>query len=231
MPSWTPFLASALRERPGRIAWDEFGQRSGLSRSRLAAIRDIVEGLGRWELWSTTAWYDIRQRYRRSVLGPFWLTLSMGILVGTMGILYAHLFGQSVADYVPYLALGLIAWTFIATFITEGSNVFITYSGLISQAKAPLSTHVFRVVWRNLIIFAHNIWIYVAVAIIFGIWPGATGLLVIPGLLPGLPQRCVGWPPPRYAVRAFPGYSSDHRQCGSAAVLSDAYSLETRSAD
>src|SRR5687768_247168 len=37
------------------------------------------------------------------------------------------------------------ARTFIASLITEGSNVFIVYSGLISQAKAPLSTHVFRV--------------------------------------------------------------------------------------
>ena len=107
----------------------------------------------------------------------------MGILVGTIGILYAHLFGQKVADYVPYLALGLIVWTYIASLIVDASTVFIAYGALIIQAKAPLSTHVFRVVCRNLIILAHNVWIYVAVAVIFGIWPGFTALLAIPAVL------------------------------------------------
>src|SRR5690348_1337773 len=82
---------------------DAFSYRDPDSRLVLA-IRDIVEGLRRWELWVTLGWHDIRQRYRRSLIGPFWLTLSMGILVGTLGFLYSGLFGQPIREYLPRLA-------------------------------------------------------------------------------------------------------------------------------
>ena len=59
-------------------------------RSRLLdAVGDLIEGLARWELWSTLGWHDIRQRYRRSIVGPFWLTLSMGVMVAGLAYLYA----------------------------------------------------------------------------------------------------------------------------------------------
>ena len=74
------------------------------------ALRDIAEGLHRWRLWGLMGWQDIRRRYRRSVLGPFWLTLSMGVLVVTLGFLYGALFGIAIDDYLPYLTLGFLAW-------------------------------------------------------------------------------------------------------------------------
>jgi len=148
-----------------------------------AALDDVREGLRRWELWGTMGWYDVRQHYRRSVLGPFWLTLSMAIMVGALGYLYGGLFGHSMRDYLPYLALGLIFWAFIASFMTEGCTVFTAAAPFIHQVNAPLSIYVFRLLWKNLIILAHNALVFVAVAAIFGLWPGATGLLVLPALM------------------------------------------------
>ena len=87
-----------------------------------AAVADLVDGLGRWELWSTLGWHDIRQRYRRSVVGPFWLTLSMGMMIGGLAYLYAGVFGQNIGTYFPYLALGMIIFTFISSLVTEGSG-------------------------------------------------------------------------------------------------------------
>src|SRR3954451_13688625 len=90
-----------------------------------AAVADLAEGLGRWELWSTLGWHDIRQRYRRSVVGPFWLTLSMGMMIGGLAYLYGEVFGQNVSTYLPYLALGMIIFTFVSSLITEGSGTFV----------------------------------------------------------------------------------------------------------
>ena len=39
--------------------------------------------------------------------------------------------------------------------------------GLIKQLPTPLSVHVYRLVWRQMILFAHNIVIYVVIAMIF----------------------------------------------------------------
>jgi ABC-2 type transport system permease protein len=45
--------------------------------------------------------------------------------------------------------------------------VFVANEGLIKQLPTPLSVHVYRLVWRQIILFAHNIVIYVPIAIIF----------------------------------------------------------------
>ena len=159
------------------------GKTSIRSSNFTKAVDDLRNGLNAWELWGTLGWHDLRQRYRRSTFGPLWLTLSMGIMAGTIGVLYAGIFGQDIHDYLPFLAVGLIVWGFISTSIIEPCYVFILSEGVIRQVRAPLSIHIYRVVWRNLIVLAHNMVIYIIILIVFGIWPGAPVLLAIPALL------------------------------------------------
>ncbi|MFC5354331.1 ABC transporter permease [Azospirillum himalayense] len=152
-------------------------------RSEVARARqDLVEGAQRWALWSKLGWQDIRKRYRRSVLGPFWLTLSMAIQVACLGLIYGTLFKIELDGYLPFLAIGLATWTFIASTLNEGCATFIELEPLIKNVRIPMSVHILRILWRNLIIYCHNIVIFVGVAIVFGIWPGATALLAVGGL-------------------------------------------------
>ncbi|MDK1020498.1 MAG: ABC transporter permease [Candidatus Hydrogenedentes bacterium] len=150
---------------------------------RVLAVRDLWVGLARWNLWALLGWQDIKQRYRRSLLGPFWLTLSMGVMVGALGVLYGALFGLAVADYLPFLCLGFIAWGFISGTVNDGCVAFIESENFIRQIRLPFSTFVYRLIWRNLIILGHNFAVFVVVAVVFGIWPGWAGLLLVPGLV------------------------------------------------
>lgn len=148
-----------------------------------SAINDLIEGVRHWELWSTLGWLDIRQRYRRSVVGPFWLTLSMGMMIGGLAYLYAGMFGQKLDDYLPYVALGMIVFNLISTMVTDGSMSYIWYGPVIVQLRAPLSIYIYRMVWRNLLIFFHNIVIFVLVCIFVKSKLGWNSFLAIPGLL------------------------------------------------
>ena len=147
------------------------------------AVFDLVQGAAAHHLWHLLGWQDIRQRYRRSVLGPFWLTLSMGALVAALGTLYGMLFKVEMAVYVPHLALGFIVWALISGVTTDGCGVFINAVSIIKQVGLPLSVHVYRLLWRNFLILFHNAAVFVVVAAIFGVWPGWAGLLAIPGLV------------------------------------------------
>lgn len=120
------------------------------------AARDLIEGLRRYWMWTALAMQDMRLRYRGSVLGPFWVTLSTFVMVVAMGFIYAHLFNTSAPTYMPYLTLGLIVWQLIATLITEGCQVFLENQAVIQQVPVPFSVHVYREVCRNFIVFAHN---------------------------------------------------------------------------
>lgn len=136
-----------------------------------------------WRLWGTLGLQDIRQRYRRSVLGPFWLTLSLAVLVAALGLLYGQLMGRRYQEYVPHLTLGFIAWQFINGVVSDGCKTFTAAESWIKNVRSPLSLFVFRLVWRHLIISAHNLLVYVGVALLLGIWCGVAGLLAVPGLL------------------------------------------------
>ena len=83
---------------------------------------------------------------------------------------------------MPHLALGFIVWGLISNLILESCGAFVSAQAVIRQVKSPLSVHVFRVVWRNLIVFAHNFLVYIGVEVTLAIWPGPTALLAIPGL-------------------------------------------------
>ncbi|WZB62546.1 hypothetical protein WJ970_03120 [Achromobacter xylosoxidans] len=74
------------------------------------ALSDISAGMKRLPLVATLGWQDVRQRYRRSMLGPFWLTISMGVMIGTIGLVFGQIFKAPTEEYLPFLAVGLILW-------------------------------------------------------------------------------------------------------------------------
>jgi ABC-2 type transport system permease protein/lipopolysaccharide transport system permease protein len=146
------------------------------------ALRDVGDGGKRWPLWGHMGLHDIRQRYRRSMLGPFWITVSMGVMVTALGLLYGRIFKLDLQDYLPYLTAGFVIWGFIANLTTDGTRAFTGDEGFIRQIAAPLSIHAYRVVWSNLIILGHNVLIYLVVAVWFQVNPGWVLLLALPAL-------------------------------------------------
>lgn len=135
------------------------------------AVADLRDGLRHVELWGMLGWHDIRQRYRRSILGPWWLTLSTAIMVAALGIVYHAILKMPLEQYLPFLASGLVTWTLVSSIITDGCQAFIVNEQVIRQIRLPFTIHVCRLVWRNVIIFFHNLLIVIVVVAVFGGWP------------------------------------------------------------
>jgi hypothetical protein len=219
-------------EMTSTLAYSSLEGKTSIRSSNLAkAINDLRDGLNAWELWGTLGWHGLRQRYRRSTFGPLWLTLSMGIMAGAIGVLYAEIFGQPIHDYLPFLAVGLIVWGFISTSIIDPCYVFILSEGVIRQVRAPLSIHIYRVVWRNLIVLAHNMVIYVIILVVFGIWPGAPILLFIPSLLLLSIKRGLDGTVDRFAQRTVPRSAAHHRKYHADLVFAHSNIVENRPAE
>lgn len=151
---------------------------------RLLAWKDFKASLVNWHVWCMLAYQDIKLRYRRSVLGPFWITLSMAITVYSMGYLYGHLFHTDMETYFPFLVAGMIAWALISTTITDLLETFTLQEAMLKQIKLPYSLYVHRVVARNMLIFLHNIVVIIPVLILFHrvAKVNINTLLLIPGL-------------------------------------------------
>ena len=155
---------------------------TGSTRTHMAVV-DVREGLRLFRLSVMLGWLDIRLRYRGSILGPFWLTLSTAIMVGALGFLYAALFKMQLHDYLPFLALSLVLWNFLAALVSEGCAAFTESETMIRSMRMPYVLYALRVAVRNVIVLAHNIVVIAGVFVILRIAPGPTALLALPGLV------------------------------------------------
>jgi lipopolysaccharide transport system permease protein len=152
-------------------------QRTGL------AVADMVNGARLWRLWLLLGWLDIRQRYRRAMIGPFWITISMAIMIVTLGILYSSLFKIDIADFIPFLAAGFAIWFLISSTVSDGAVVFVQAETIIRNTGLPISIHIYRLACRNIITFCHNIVVMLGVYLYFTLNPGVAILLLVPGLI------------------------------------------------
>src|ERR1700681_2182854 len=100
---------------------------------------DVIGGASNVEIWGRLGWQEVKRRYRRTVLGPFWSTLSLAIFIFSLGFVWANLWGQDPATYLPFLCGGLLAWTLVASIIGEGCQVFSSAEGLLKQLTISLT--------------------------------------------------------------------------------------------
>lgn len=119
------------------------------------------------ELWTTLAHIDLKNRYRGSILGPFWLTLATGVLIGGIGLLYGGLFGHPLALYLPFVAVSIVIWTFMAATLTEAAGLFLGEGIVLKQLPVPASLFITRLLYRNILVLAHNAIIVAVVLIAF----------------------------------------------------------------
>jgi lipopolysaccharide transport system permease protein len=146
------------------------------------AIEDVIGAIRLWRLAATLGWFDIRLRYRGSMLGPFWLTLSTAVMVTALGVLYSALFKMELHDYLPYLALSLVLWNYLAALVGDACTCFTGGEAMIRAVRMPFTLYAARVLVRNTLVLAHNILVIIAVYAYFDVWPGWRAIWVLPGM-------------------------------------------------
>ncbi|WJY14588.1 ABC transporter permease [Pectobacteriaceae bacterium CE90] len=119
-------------------------------------LQDLKTALRNPELWVILSWYDIKQRYKRSTLGPLWVTISTAVLVGMLSLLWSTLFKLDVKDYLPFFCVGQVVWTYFSSQLTEACNGFVQFDYIIKQTKVSFVSMILRILSRNIIVFLHN---------------------------------------------------------------------------
>lgn len=156
---------------------------NGSLRPTSLATWDLVRGFTAWRLWAFLGLQDIRQRYRRSSLGPLWLALGLGVTVFGIGLLYTEIFKIAPGDYLPYIAISLLIWNFISALFIEGTVLFQNSLHVITSVQVPYTSFVLRALVRNLIVAAHSIVVVIIVFVWYRYEVSWAALAVIPGIL------------------------------------------------
>lgn len=154
--------------------------KSSVGSEFILEFKKLVSILKTYEIWLYIAWNDLKSRYRRTVLGPFWLVLTTFVTIMGMGLVWSFIFHLELTDYFPKLTAAMIAWIFISTTINEAGMTFTNQTSIIQNLPVSIYLHPLRMVSRNVISFLHNLSIYILVALFFKVKPTLYTLLFFP---------------------------------------------------
>jgi len=146
-------------------------------------LQYYLKGFLYWHISLYMSLADIRRRYKRTLFGPFWVTLSVAIFISSMGIVFPILWHVDAKTYIPFFSSGFIIWTFFSSIITDSCGTFVDVGTLIKQTSLPYSIYAHVVVIRNFFIMLHHSVVFVAIMFIFHVPVNFNTLLLIPALI------------------------------------------------
>lgn len=120
--------------------------------------------LSQFKLWHLLAMAEIKQTFKRSILGTLWHSLGTGIAILGIGPLYATIFKVEIGEYFVFIAVSLIIWNYVQGTITEATAVFSGHESFIKDLNIKDHIFIYKIVWKNTIIFFQNV---IMVAVIF----------------------------------------------------------------
>ena len=153
-----------------------------LSRHRVAWV-DVIAGIGAIDIWGRLGWRATKRRYRRTAFGPFWTTVGLALFVATLGLVWANLWHREPKVYLPYLTSGMVSWVLLSTICTDACITFLMSETLLRQLRISYTLLACANVWRNVVLYFHNLSIFVLVVLYAGVSINAATLLIIPGFV------------------------------------------------
>jgi ABC-type polysaccharide/polyol phosphate export permease len=153
----------------------------GLRSLETTAAEDLLRGISRRELWGRLGWLDVKRRYRRTTIGPFWTSITLAIYVLSVGFVGAALWHQDIYEYLPFLASGMVVWMLVSSIAMESCSMFIAGQALFRNIRFDYSILAYALVWRNFLVLLHNLVVYFLVVLVLK--PSLLGPTILLALL------------------------------------------------
>ncbi len=150
----------------------------------VSASLDYLKRIYRFRyFWLNLVWYDLRSRYRNSFLGIGWSLARPLALTIVFCMVFRKVFGLNIAEYAPFLLIGMSVWQVLLETVVHGCMCFMIGAPYIKQQQLPLA--IFPL--RNTLGACFHCLIAVALSIL-ATWyfRGINWPIVLLGILPGL---------------------------------------------
>lgn len=147
-----------------------------------AFFDDFASVATRWRTWLLMADQDIKMRYKRSMLGPFWISIAMATTVVSIGLLYSEVFKLPYKEFLTWFGSGMLAWGLVSGVMLEACSTITENEHVLRSVTMPVPMLSARMVYRNFVVFLHNALVIGLVLILFGLRLQPEILFIIPGL-------------------------------------------------
>lgn len=153
-------------------------QRSPLA----AAVGDLTEGVRLSPLWWRLGLEATYNRYRRTILGPFWIASAMLATGLSMAFVFGSLMGGDWRQSLPHILSGVLCWSLVSGMVSDGVNAYLGSAGMMQAQRLPLSFYAMLSANKVMVNFVHQILAFWAVMFLFRLLtvPHWSLLLAIP---------------------------------------------------
>lgn len=117
----------------------------------------LLVSFSNFRIWTHLGWRDLRAQYARTKLGPWWSATSLAAIVAGSSIAIGLVGNNKALSLTPQLGIGLAIWTLISVSLNEGAELFEADRSLLLNSTIDELSLVLRVIWRNTVIFLHNL--------------------------------------------------------------------------
>lgn len=126
------------------------------SRARTAFL-EMVDALLDATTWTALAHRDIKARYRRTVIGPFWIVVLALVSAAAIAAIYGVLLNKPFLPYFVFVLASLVSWTLVSTVLSESASILWLSATLIKTYHISPVTLVLANIWKNFIVWCHAI--------------------------------------------------------------------------
>ena len=128
---------------------------------------DLKQSVLDWPKWFYLTRFDLKLRYRRTLLGPYWVVITTLVSIMALGFVFGAMFNHNQDNYFAYLASGVMIWQYITTTILGSAEVFNARNEMIKNLPQPIMSFVFRMVAFNFLILIHSLAVYLLFVIYY----------------------------------------------------------------
>lgn len=148
----------------------------------VAAAVDLGSGLSRYPNARYLAVETMKNQYRRTVLGPWWITAQSALYTLGLALIFGQIQHTPLRDFLPFVSTGYLFFLLLNGLVSSAVAAFTGASSVITSTRQPLTGLVLRDVTVQFLQFGHNAVILMVIFAIGLIAPSAT-LLLVPVLL------------------------------------------------
>ncbi|MDE5586893.1 MAG: ABC transporter permease, partial [Bacilli bacterium] len=101
-------------------------------------MRELVENLYNYrQLLKSNVKKEIRGKYKGSFLGVLWSFVNPLLTTLVYAIVFPLILKNSEPNYVTFIGIGILPWTYFTTVIMQGTSTILVNSGIVKKVYFP----------------------------------------------------------------------------------------------
>jgi lipopolysaccharide transport system permease protein len=134
-------------------------------------------------IWIHLSILNTKNEYRRTVLGPIWILLSLIIFILSVGSVYSGLFSVEYFNYIIFMATGMVAWNWSAAMLITSGMVYISNSAILLDHSVDKAYLIWSHVMSQFIVFLHQLPLFVIFFLLGDLEVNMNTLYIFPSVI------------------------------------------------